>query len=174
MGGAKPTTMLLGRPLVEYPVRALRAELPEVVILAKPETALPSIPAISVWAEPSLRHHPAVGIAHALGRAGGRWVLACAGDMPLVSAELLEVLLETDPQSAPVVVPRCAGRLEPLLALYGPGARSALEVDSDRPLREIVAGLQPRVVDVDDPTPFFNVNRPEDLREAAALMATRK
>lgn len=168
MGGAKSTVSLDGRPLLEYPVRALRAVLPEVVVVAKPDTALPPLPGTPVWAEPSPRLHPAVGIAHALGMAGGRWVLVCAGDMPLIPAEMLRTLLAVDLGGAPAVVPRHAGGLEPLLALYGPAVLPRLREESDRPLREIVAGLGPRLIEVEDPAPFFNVNRPEDLLAAAA------
>lgn len=170
MGGAKATVSLKGRPLLSYPVRALQRVLPDVVVVAKPDTVLPALSQTAVWAEPSPRLHPAVGIAHALGRAGGRWVLVCAGDMPLVTAKVLLALLEADAEGAPAVVPRHAARLEPLLALYGPGALSGLRVQTDRPLREMVADLHPQLLEVDDPQPFFNVNRPEDLLEAAALI----
>lgn len=170
MGGAKATVSLKGRPLLSYPVRALRGVLAEVVVVAKADTVLPSLEGTPVWAEPSPRRHPAVGIAHALGLAGGRWVLVCAGDMPLVSGEVLRALLQTDPDRAPAVVPRHAGRLEPLLALYGPAALPALQEETDRPLRELVNDLQPRLLDIGDPQAFFNVNRPEDLLEAAARL----
>jgi molybdopterin-guanine dinucleotide biosynthesis protein A len=175
MGGAKATVSLEGRPLLEYPVRALRVLLDEVIVVAKPDTPLPPLSAgVSVQEEHSPRRHPAVGIAHALERAAGRWVLVCAGDMPLLTGEVLRALLDTDREGAPAVVPTHLGRLEPLLALYGPAALAGLREESDRPLREIVAGLGPLLLDVEDGAPFFNVNRPEDLLEAAALLASRR
>ncbi len=170
MGGAKATVSLEGRSLLEYPVRALQSALVEVVVVAKPHTVLPPLHGTAVWAEPSPRRHPAVGIAHALGLAGGRWVLVCAGDMPLVSETMLRALLDADPGRASAVVPRHAGRLEPLLALYGPEALPGLREDSDRPLRKIVADLAPRLIEVEDSQTFFNVNRPVDLLEAAARL----
>jgi molybdopterin-guanine dinucleotide biosynthesis protein A len=93
--------------------------------------------------------------------------------MPLVSGAVLRALLEADPAGAPAVVPRNAGRLEPLLALYGPAALPGLQQESDRPLRDMVARLRPRLLEVDDPQPFFNVNRPGDLAVAAAHLTSR-
>jgi molybdopterin-guanine dinucleotide biosynthesis protein A len=174
MGGAKATVSLEGRPLLEYPVGALREVLGEVVVVAKPDTTLPPLAGVSVWEEESLRRHPAAGISHALERSAGRWVLVCAGDMPLLTPEALRALLDTDPEGAPAVVTSHAGRLEPLLALYGPEALAGLQEESDRPLREIVEALEPRLLHVEDPTPFFNVNRPEDLLEAAAVLSSRR
>jgi molybdopterin-guanine dinucleotide biosynthesis protein A len=174
LGGAKATANLGGRPLLEYPVVALRGVLREVVVVAKEGTALPPLGDTPVWTEASARLHPAVGLAHAIEQAGGRRVLVCAGDMPFVSAVVLRALLETGLEGAAAVVPVHAGQIQPLLALYEPAALDALREESDRPLREIVARLRPRRVELEDPLAFFNVNRPEDLREAEALLASRR
>jgi molybdopterin-guanine dinucleotide biosynthesis protein A len=69
-------------------------------------------------------------------------------------------------------VPRGSGGLEPLLARYEPAALERLRAaPGDEPLRTTVAGLEPRVVELDDERPLFNVNTPEDLAAVAQIIA---
>jgi molybdopterin-guanine dinucleotide biosynthesis protein A len=170
MGGAKATVLLRGRPLISYPLEALSAALGEVVVLAKADTELPSLPGTTVWIESETMHHPAVGIAQALGLAGGRAVLVCAADLPFVSVGLVRELASGDPELAPAVVASAAGVMQPLLGCYQPRAAHHLRAGDERPLREQVAELSPRVVEVQDPLELFNVNAPEDLLQAAAML----
>ncbi len=86
IGGDKAVVTLAGRPLLSYPVQAMLGALDDVVVVAKPSTVLPGLGDVAVWEEPEHPSHPLVGIAEALRRADGRWVLICAGDMPFVPA----------------------------------------------------------------------------------------
>ena len=174
MGGDKATVELDGRPLVSYPLAALGAVLEEVVIVAKDETALPALGEVGVWVEPAEPAHPLAGIVHALRAAGGRAVLVCAGDMPLVDPDLVRILATADPEGAPAVVPRAGGRLQPLLALYTPLALAGLSTwEPGAAVTDVVAALGPRVLDVADEESFLNVNAPEDLLTASAILASR-
>lgn len=173
LGGSKATVELRGRPLICYPLDALKADLRDVAIIAKANTELPSLPGVTVWIEPDLPLHPLVGIVHALALADGRAVLVCAADLPFVTPELVSRIAHTDPRGAPAVVPTCRGAMQPLLALYEPGAASLLAragLDRDLPLRGEVAAIAPHLVEIDDPDAFFNVNAPEDLLRAAAMI----
>jgi molybdopterin-guanine dinucleotide biosynthesis protein A len=70
-------------------------------------------------------------------------------------------------------VPICVGAMLPLLALYLPAAVDLLRRvprRTDAPLRDLVAAIGPRLLEVDNPDAFFNVNAPEDLLHAAALL----
>jgi molybdopterin-guanine dinucleotide biosynthesis protein A len=165
MGGEKARAELAGRALIAWPLDALAAALEQVVVVAKPDTPLPELPGVEVWTEPAEPRHPRVGIVTALKRAGGRPVVACAGDMPLVTPALVRRLAEW---SGPAVVFSAGGRLQPLLARYEPAVlESLLRADPDAPLTEVVADLAPRVIELDDERPFFNVNTPADLAAAA-------
>src|SRR5207302_6989084 len=82
IGGSKAIVKLRGRAMIEYPLEALASVLGEVAVIAKPDTELPSLSGITVWIEPALPRHPAVGITHALALASGRSVLVCACDLP--------------------------------------------------------------------------------------------
>jgi molybdopterin-guanine dinucleotide biosynthesis protein A len=156
MGGAKAMAPFRGRPLISWPVEALREVLDEVVVVAKRDTVLP--PGLTVWVEPDEPRHPATGLIEAL-RPGGA-ILACAADMPFVAPELLRALL-ADTSDAPAVVPRSGGRLQPLLALYRPAALALLRTESA--LTATVEAMAPAVLDWPDERTFFNVNAPKDL-----------
>ena len=170
MGGAKATVLLAGRPLISYPLEALSAVLGEVVVLAKADTELPSLPGTTVWVEPDTRHHPAIGIVQALGLAGGRSVLVCAGDLPFVAPAIVRDLSAADPGLAPAVVASSGGSVQPLLGCYQPLAADLLRPGDERPLREQIAALSPQLLEIEDPRAMFNVNAPEDLLQAAALL----
>jgi molybdopterin-guanine dinucleotide biosynthesis protein A len=182
IGGGKAVVELHGTPLVRYPLRALQAVLAEVVVVAKQATELPPLPGVPIWLEPAEPRHPLAGIVHALEGAGAaagsggmaREILVSAGDLPFVGPELVERLAHADAGGAPAVVPRAGGRLQPLLARYGPAAypalAAALRQDPLPSVMDAVAALQPRIVELDDVQPFFNVNAPEDLLTAAGLL----
>ena len=174
LGGPKATVRLLGRPLISYPLRALRETLEKVVIVAKMDSELPRLAGIEVWTEPELPRHPLAGLVHALSLAGGAPVVACACDLPLVTASLIREIVAADPGGAPAVITRSDGRLQPLLGRYEPEALGPLTVAlglQAAPLCDTVAALGPYFVDVADPTLLFNVNTPEDLLQASALLA---
>jgi molybdenum cofactor guanylyltransferase len=174
IGGDKAIVELCGAPLLLYPLRALQAVLAEVVVVAKHESELPPLPGVPIWVEPPAPRHPLVGIVHALAAAGGREILVSAGDLPFVDPELVDLLAHADAGGAPAVAPRADGRLQPLLARYAPASHAplaaALAQDPPPSLTEAVAALRPRVLELDDARPFFNVNAPEDLLTASGLL----
>jgi molybdopterin-guanine dinucleotide biosynthesis protein A len=172
MGGAKASVQLAGRPLIAWPLAALRAALEEVVVVAKSDTPLPALD-VPVWTEPDEPAHPRAGIVHALSAAGQRAVLVCAADMPLVTPELVASLAAA--AGAPAVVPRADGRLQPLLARYEPDALLALRAaPAGEALTATVESLRPRVLDFPNATAFFNVNTPADLDAAAQRIARKQ
>jgi molybdopterin-guanine dinucleotide biosynthesis protein A len=178
IGGAKATTDLAGRALIEYPLRVLAAVLTEVRVVAKPDTALPErLAAADVWIEPAEPHHPLVGIVHALKLAAPRAVLVCAADMPFLTVEVMARLARADARGAPAVVAtRRGSSLEPLLGRYEPGAAAVLAdaaLAAREPLRAVVARLGPRLVEVDAGV-LFNVNTPEDLARAEARLCANR
>jgi molybdenum cofactor guanylyltransferase len=175
IGGGKAAIALGGRPLLLYPVHSMLATMGEVAVVAKPSTELPPLGKVPVWHEPEEPSHPLVGIVEALRRADGRRVLVCAGDMPFVSETLLRQLAGAPSASAPAVIAcTLGGALQPLLGRYHPEALTALEAaaaEAAAPAREVVAALRPLRVPVEDRRALFNVNTPEDLRQAETLLA---
>ena len=175
IGGNKALVELDGQPLLHYPLAVLHAVLGEVVVMCKESTPLPELGGLAaVWCEPEEPRHPLAGVTCALRQAGGRAVLVCAGDMPLVSDELVRTLLTATPGDAAAVVPSAGGRLQPLLALYCPSALPVLEaMQPGEPATAVVERLDPLVVAIDDEDAFFSVNEPEDVLRASVLRAAR-
>jgi molybdenum cofactor guanylyltransferase len=175
LGGAKAVTPLGGRPLLAYPVDALRAAGLDPVVVAKPATDLPDLD-VPVVRDEDIVEHPAAGIVAAL-RALHRPILVCACDMPLVSPDLARFIASVD---APLVVPQVAGRIQPLFARYSPPLLLALEsaLASERSLIALVERLDPRIVGEEelerfgDPARLLtNVNTPEELAAAERALA---
>jgi molybdopterin-guanine dinucleotide biosynthesis protein A len=73
------------------------------------------------------------------------------------------------------VVPAIDGRLEPLCAIYEPLALDGLaRFEPQVRAADAVRELGVRVLAFEDATPFFNVNAPEDVLQAAALLHRRQ
>ena len=175
LGGSKAMVGLNGRPLISYPVQAVQGALGGAVVVAKADTELSGLPGVEVWVEPDAPRHPLTGLVHALERAGGRPVLVCACDLPLVTSELISEIAAAGEPGAAAVVARADGRLQPLLARYEPEARAALAaaLEVGASVQDAVTALGPWPYDLPDPEVVFNVNTPEDLLRAGALLAAQ-
>ena len=175
IGGAKAVVELAGRPLIAYPLAAMAAALSDVAVIAKPDTELPMLPGITLWLEPVAPRHPLLGITEALRRADGRPILVCAADMPFVTPELIEQIAATYTAGAPAVIAALGNAIQPLLGCYQPDAGGLLSSEGalDRPLRELVGAIGARLVEVGDPEALFNVNAPDDLLRAQAILGRR-
>jgi molybdenum cofactor guanylyltransferase len=172
LGGAKATAKLHGRPLISYPLAALTQVLEEVVVLAKETTQLPSLPATTVWIEHDARQHPLVGLLEALARAGGRPVLVCALDLPLVTPQLVKELA-SEPEH-PATIAAHKNDIQPLLGYYRPEAIGPLRsAGTGVPLKQAVKTLRPRLLETQNPEALTNVNTPADLERAAELLSRR-
>lgn len=172
LGGGKAVAQLCGRPMISYPLAALEAVLAEVVVVAKAETELPSLPSSTrLWSEPEPLQHPLIGLRTALELAAGRTVLVCAVDLPLVKPALVKRLAFAQPESALAVVASQGDAIQPLLGRYSGRALELLQrADPEIPLRRAVGALEPQRIEVSDPLELFNVNTPPDLARAAALL----
>lgn len=168
MGGDKTGSLLAGKPLVEYPVRALvRAGLEPFVVTKEDRPVI--ISGVKTVIEPPGPRHPLLGIATALRAAPGCSVLVVAGDLPLLPPELLAWLAAHE---GIAVVPRAEGLLQPLAALYGPDCLEPIETGlaAGRSVIATVSEMDPVVAEEpelarfgDPATAFFNVNTPADL-----------
>jgi molybdenum cofactor guanylyltransferase len=177
MGGSKAVVRLGGRPLILYPLEALALALDDVAVIAKADTLLPSLPGVTIWIEPPTPRHPLVGITHALALAGRRAILVCAGDLPFVTPELIDRLAHADPAGTPAVVASLDGEMQPLLGCYQQAAAAPLApaaAAANVPVRDAIAAIGPRLFEVEDPDELFNVNAPDDLLMASAMLDRRR
>jgi molybdenum cofactor guanylyltransferase len=171
IGGDKASIAFRGKPLISYPLAAFAEAGIEAVVIAKHGSRLPAVD-VPVLLEPDEPRHPLLGIVTALEHAEGRAVVACACDMPFVTAALLSHLAE---RREPLVVPRAAGRFHPLIARYERSLLDALREALDPPLalHEVIGELDPAILaerDIrrlgDPERLLFNVNTREDLARA--------
>jgi molybdopterin-guanine dinucleotide biosynthesis protein A len=174
MGGGKLVVPLRGRALIEYPLAALQGALRDVAVIAKPDVQLPPLRGVLLWIEPEAPQHPLVGVVEALALAGGRPVLTCPADMPFVTPELITRLAEHPAEGAPAVIAACRDQVQPLLGRFEPEAAELLAPAAragEAPVREAIAAIAPRRLELGDPDLLFNVNSPEDLLMAGAMLA---
>lgn len=175
MGAPKPMAELASRPLVSRVVSIVGSAGLEPVVVAKPETPLPRLDC-RVLTEPSEPTHPLTGLVAALGASAGRPVVAIACDMPLVPARLVAWLAQLEEE---VAICEADGRLQPLLGRYSPSVceRLAESLERGDSMTDAVTALDPFVVTEEkiarfgDPQRiFFNINSPEDLAAAEAML----
>jgi molybdopterin-guanine dinucleotide biosynthesis protein A len=171
MGAPKATTMLAGRPLIAYPLDALRPVCDRLAVACKRDTELPDLEGVERWDEPDDPRHPIAGIIHGLERAGEP-VLVCGADMPFVTPDACDLLAAELLPGLEAAVAFSRGRLQPLLGAYAPEALELMRLaPADEPLTRTVESLMPVPVDV-EPDVVVNVNTPEDLAEAERRLST--
>jgi molybdenum cofactor guanylyltransferase len=170
IGGDKCTVELAGRPLVLYPIAALRRVCEQVVVVAKQDTKLPQLAGeAEVWIEPDEPRHPLAGIVHALRTASARRLLVLACDMPLVPEDLLRALLGAAEGAGAVA--RCGGIAEPLCACYTRDALSGLQhFEPSARAADVVEALRVTYVEWEDADAVLSVNAPEDVIRAQTLL----
>ena len=132
---------------------------------------------------------PLGGIATALRASEADWNLIVACDLPYLTREWLEYLLQRarDSEAEAVVpmnlVPASKRGAEPLCAMYHTGGEPAMRRALERGVRKVTDGLAELRVEVIEPAEwkgfdsdgllFKNVNTPADYEEAKAKFAGR-
>ncbi len=166
-----------GRTILDRILQALSSLVDEQLLLTN-DSALEHIGSLRVVFDPQPHAGVLPALAAGLGSASGELCLAVACDMPFVSTGLFERLLTLQAETgADVVIPRTAGYLEPMHAVYRTDSvRRAIEAALERGEQRMISYFgDVRVREVDEPewrpidpggTAFFNVNTPEDLAEA--------
>ncbi len=176
-----------GPALLERAVAALgEAGLKEIaVVVSTPgrarslQEALAGLRAAPFLADEAPGLGPLGGLHAALRAYPGRAVLLVACDMPRLDARALRLF--TEPDDADVVVPRVAGRDQPLHARYGPACLpvvARLLQEGRLAMRDLLTAPTLRIRALDAATlsrrgvpldAFANVNTPADLADLAAL-----
>ena len=174
MGGvAKLTLEIDGRTILDRQLAALAPHAGEIAIaVADPAQAPPGLRVID---DASPGSGPLAGIAAARAAVAAPWMIAVAGDMPYVTADVVGALLALAAPDVDAIAPRVNGLPEPLLAVWGRaagpaaahrlrhGRRKAAGLLTDEALR--VAWLDEPALRAIDPALrcLVNVNRPEDI-----------
>ncbi len=182
LGGEKATLLLGGVPLIERVYRRAAAVAATVVVVGGP----PRLDALGVATLPDC--YPGAnslgGIATALAWAADRcgpraWVAVLGCDMPCLEPRLLAALWRRR-HGVQIVVPRVGAYFEPLCALYRADCLPVFERQIARGelrVKQVFEAVATREVGeaalrAADPDlrSFFNVNAPQDLERAVALL----
>ncbi|MCH8009454.1 MAG: molybdenum cofactor guanylyltransferase [Chloroflexi bacterium] len=183
IGRDKAMVELDGRPLISYPVGALRsAGLDVVLALRGGQKAPAGLEDVSVVRDEFEDAGPLGGLHALLKWMPGEWVLVVSCDQPFVRVNLLHGIISHSECAADAVVARTPERLQPMPGLY---RKSCLPVvdgalrRGEHGMRDVLNGL-PRYElageDLDcldlEHSSFVNVNTPKDLLRARRLASS--
>lgn len=187
-GGDKALLQLGGRPMLAHVIERLRPQVAEIVLNANGDPGrfaafgLPLVPdRLDGQMGPLAGVHAGLAWAEA-NRPESRFVITVAADTPFFPNDLVSQLCAgTDKANPKLVVAQSESGVHPVFALWpvslaphlegslGRGGRKAL--DFVTALQAKLVPFPPEEVAGGTVDPFFNINRPEDLAEAEALLA---
>jgi len=175
---------LNGRPLLTHVVERIQAELDPLMLSCESQTNEFDVFKLPVVADlvPRFRG-PLTGLCSALqhladkGQDNG--LVLCPCDAPFIPRDLVQTLcaaaIDKD-NSKPVVVVSYEGVLQPTFSLWHnhhlPIIREAVVERGQGGLKHMLKSLPHIIVEwtSTEPSPFFNINTPEDLQAAAAWL----
>lgn len=170
MGGCdKGLIKLLGKPLVEYVIRALKPQVAEMIINAnrnRERYAAYGYPIIADLMDGF--YGPLAGMASAMQAARTPYIVTTPCDSPFVPSDLVKRLYGgIEEQAAEIAVAHNGERLQPVFALLDQNLRSSIIAYLKRGERKIDRWYEEHrlaIIDFSDqPNTFVNVNTPEDV-----------
>ena len=185
LGRDKASTPLLGVPLLTRVLQTLDGIVDERIVVARDGQDLSWMqePDVRIVTDVYEQHGPLGGLFTGLLATDATSVLATGCDTPLVSPDLLRELMRLLP-GHDAVVPLHNDRPQPLCASYGHDGTEAIRTRLER--RELrlssllddldVLYMPPeqwRAWDLDGLS-FLNLNRPEDIERAEAILRARE
>ena len=180
IGGDKATIELGGRPLISYPVDALRSAGLDVALALRGDQEIPAgLEDVSFVRDEFEGAGPLGGLHAVLKWMPGEWALVVSCDQPFVRVNLLHGILSHSGCTADAVVARTPQRLQPMPGLYRKSCLPVVEAAlkrGERGLRDVLkelslcelAGESLDCLDFEHSS-FINVNTPKDLLEARRL-----
>ncbi len=168
MGRDKRLLRLAGATLVARNVALLKSIFPTVAVsLRDPRQLGENLPAGVELLVDQLPNCPLGGIGTSLAHFGAP-VFMLAGDTAFAGQPAVERVLAAF-SGADVTLPVVDGHLEPLHAVYGPGCIAPIEqllADGRLSILDLLPLVRVAEVEFHSTRPFFNVNTPQDWREA--------
>jgi len=178
----KALIKLKGRPLLAHVIERVQPDLDPLMLSCESQTnefesfGLPVVPDLV----PRFRG-PLTGLCSALqylaAKGQDNGLVLCPCDAPFIPRNLVQALRDADKDgNKPVVVVSYEGVLQPTFSLWHnhhlPVIREAVIERGQGGLKHMLNALPHIVVDwpSSEPSPFFNINTPEDLQAAAAWL----
>jgi len=188
-GGDKALRLLGGRPVLAHVVARLKLQVSAMIINANGEASrfaafgLPVVAdSIAGFAGPLAGVHAGLAWVRA-SRPGIEHVVTVAADTPFFPTDLVPRFLAALNPNRPLLVARSEDGLHPVIGLWPVAMVTALEDSLKQGARQASAFVEERgATEVFFPRieiggrlidPFFNINSPEDLAKADALLKPR-
>lgn len=181
-GGDKALRCLAGRPILEHVLERVRPQVGQLILNANgnPERfenyGLPVVEDV-VDGQPGPLAGILTGMVWAQKNApDAQWIVTVATDAPFVPTNLVTQLGKArERDKADLACASSGGRHHPVIGLWpvalAGALRAAIETDGIRKVDRWTAQYRLAVIHYSDRPvdPFFNVNRPEDIKEAETL-----
>lgn len=175
MGGRKAHVLLDGTPLVEHVASALRATTGKLAMVGDAEAAH-AIGATALFDPRGFPVGPMSGVCAALEWAQEETadlLMVAPCDTPLLTIEVVEELRAALASGAKVACAETADGLQPLISMWrtelAPWLREQLS-DGHPAVRDVLARAGLTRLMVSDANICLNVNTPEDLQRAEAIL----
>jgi molybdenum cofactor guanylyltransferase len=170
MDGVNKGTLVVGRTaIIDRQLETLRDVAGDIFVVGRSEASWTSR-GLRVIPDEIPNAGPLGGIYTAIVRSPCERTLVVACDMPFLSSALLRELVAV--KDADLVIPRHAGRYEPLCAIYSRACADDIRERLARGMNEastLPTGLRVTAIDVDNERFFVNVNTPHDYERAKGL-----
>jgi len=179
MGGRKALVMLDGKPLVAHVAGALRPLASNIAVVGDAE-ATKAIGAVELVDPPGFPAGPLSGVCAALEwamREGADRVMVAPCDTPLLTADVVAQLDAALSSDARVACAETADGLQPLISMWRSELASWLRAelaDGHPSVRDVLARAGLTRVRFSDADICLNVNTPEDLQHAEAIVRARR
>jgi molybdopterin-guanine dinucleotide biosynthesis protein A len=177
MGRDKAFLKLDGVPLIEHVLRTLGGIFPKTIIVTNTPSAYALYDTI-VITDAVDKRGPLTGIYSGLLHSMDEYNFVVACDMPFLNPGLISYMAGLV-QGYDIVVPKVAGRVEPLHAIYSKGLLTLIDRRLHQDARQIQGIFsearvryvtQSEIVRYDpEKRSFKNLNTPEEYKEAACL-----
>jgi molybdopterin-guanine dinucleotide biosynthesis protein A len=170
MDGVNKGTLVVGRTaIIDRQLETLRELAVDIFVVGRSDASWTSR-GLRVIPDEIPNAGPLGGVYTAIVRSPCERTLVVACDMPFLSSALLRELVAV--KDADLVIPRHAGRYEPLCAIYSRPCADDIRERLARGMNEastLPTGLRVTAIDVDNERFFVNVNTPHDYERAKGL-----
>lgn len=171
-GSDKALASFRGAPLLAAVLRGLRAEFPEVMVVAKRAEPYAGF-GERIELDRSELYTPLSGLEAGLAATSSEAVFCCAADMPFAADPTLLDALSAALAGHDAAVPVHAGVRQPLCALYRrePCLRAAIELLAHSAVgpKRLLEAVRTAFVDWSDEHPFLDADTPEQLARLESL-----
>ena len=178
MGRRKALAPLAGQPLVTHVAAVLRSSAARLAVVGDTGAAI-EVGAVDLMDPPGLPAGPLAGVCAALEWAaseGAMFVAVAPCDTPLLTSDVMQRLGAVVLSGAKIACAETADGLQPLVSIWRSDLATRLraEMSGGHPsVRHVLAACGFEQVTFGDADAFLNVNTPEDLQRAEAILLAR-